>query len=141
MTTPTDPRSFLYRDTLDPDTAQALTADLLGSAEDGELFLQYRKSESFHFDDGRLNKASYNTDSGFGLRAVTGETTAFAHANELSADAIRRAGQTMALIDPAKQGRAAPPRHNNRHLYTDADPIDLRGAEVSVYLRGDDLVL
>ena len=125
MTTPTDPRSFLYRDTLDPDTAQALTADLLGSAEDGELFLQYRKSESFHFDDGRLNKASYNTDSGFGLRAVTGETTAFAHANELSADAIRRAGQTMALIDPAKQGRAAPPRHNNRHLYTDADPIDL----------------
>ena len=31
----------------------------------------------------------------------------------------------MALIDPAKQGRAAPPRHNNRHLYTDADPIDL----------------
>ncbi|MBW4331336.1 metalloprotease TldD [Stakelama sp. CBK3Z-3] len=125
MTTTPDPRSFLYRDTLDPDTAKALTADLLGTAEDGELFLQYRKSESFHFDDGRLNKASYNTDSGFGLRAVTGETTAFAHANELSADAIRRAGQTMALIDPSRQGRAAPPRRNNRHLYTDADPIDL----------------
>ncbi|MAW99474.1 MAG: metalloprotease TldD [Sphingomonas sp.] len=125
MTTTIDPRGFLYRDSLDPETAKRLTADLLGKAEDGELFLQYRKSESFVFDDGRLTSASYNNDSGFGLRAVTGEVSAFAHANELSADAIRRAGETMALIDPAKQAKALPPRHNNRHLYTDADPIDL----------------
>src|SRR3954468_18351796 len=97
----TDPRGFLYRDTLDPDTAQKLTAEALGKADDGELYLQYRKSEAFGFDDGRLKTASYDTHSGFGLRAVSGETTAFAHANELSADAIRRASETMALIDPS----------------------------------------
>ncbi|WP_109807991.1 metalloprotease TldD [Sphingosinithalassobacter portus] len=125
MTPPTDPRSFLYRGSLDPDEALRLTADALSGAEDGELYLQYRRSEAFGFDDGRLKTASYDTQSGFGLRAVSGETTAFAHANELSAPAIRRAAETMTLIDPRKGAKAPPPRHNNRHLYTDADPLDL----------------
>jgi TldD protein len=125
MSIPNDPRAFLYRDGLDPDAAVRLTADALGQAEDGELYLQYRKSEAFGFDDGRLKTAAYDTQSGFGLRAVSGETTAFAHANEISAAAIRRAAETMALIDPAKQGKAPPPQGNNRHLYTDADPLDL----------------
>jgi TldD protein len=120
-----DPRGFLYRDAFDPALAQQLTADALKRAEDGELYLQYKRSEAFGFDDGRLKTASYDTQSGFGLRAVSGETTAFAHANEISAAAIRRAAETMRLIDPAKQGPAEPPRKNNRHLYTDADPLDL----------------
>ncbi len=119
-----DPRSFLYRD-LSPETAQALTADALGRADDGELYLQYRKSEAFGFDDGRLKTAAYDTNAGFGLRAVAGETTAFAHANELSEAAIKRAAQTMALIDPSATPKAAPPQGNNRHLYTDTDPLDL----------------
>ena len=125
MTIATDPRSFLYRDALDPDEAQALTAAALARADDGELYLQYRKSEAFGFDDGRLKTASYDTQAGFGLRAVSGETTAFAHANELSAAAIRRAGETMALIDPSSAAKAPPPNGTNRHLYTDADPLDL----------------
>jgi TldD protein len=125
MTIAADPRSFLYRDALTPEAAQKLTASVLDKAEDGELYLQYRKSEAFGFDDGRLKTASYDTHSGFGLRAVSGETTAFAHANELSEAAIRRAGETMALIDPAKGAKAPPPQGTNRHLYTDADPLDL----------------
>jgi TldD protein len=119
-----DPRSFLYRD-LSPEAAQALTADALARADDGELYLQYRRSEAFGFDDGRLKTAAYDTNAGFGLRAVAGEKTAFAHANELSEGAIKRAAQTMALIDPAETPRAAPPQGNNRHLYTDTDPLDL----------------
>ncbi len=121
----TDPRSFLYRDTLDPEAAQRLTASVLAKADDGELFLQYRKAEAFGFDDGRLKTASYDTNAGFGLRAVSGEMTAFAHANELSEAAIRRAGETMALIDPSAQPKAAPPVRTNARLYTDADPLDL----------------
>ncbi|TPG20459.1 metalloprotease TldD [Sphingomonas koreensis] len=126
MTLAADPRAFLYASgELDPDTAKALTAETLAKADDGELYLQYRKTEAFGFDDGRLKTASYDTQSGFGLRAVSGETTAFAHANELSAAAIRRAGETMALIDPSARPKASAPQHTNRHLYTDADPIDL----------------
>jgi len=125
MTAASDPRSFLYRDDLSPDAALRLTAEALGKADDGELYLQYRKSEAFGFDDGRLKTASYDTNAGFGLRAVSGEMTAFAHANELSEAAIKRAGETMALIDPSTNAKAPPPQGNNRHLYTDADPLDL----------------
>ncbi len=78
MTLPTDPRTFLYRDQLDPDSAARLAAEALGKAEDGELYLQYRRSEAFGFDDGRLKTANYDTQSGFGLRAVSGEPTACA---------------------------------------------------------------
>ena len=125
MTPTADPRSFLYRDQLSPEGALRLTAETLGRADDGELYLQYRRAEAFGFDDGRLKTASYDTNAGFGLRAVSGEMTAFAHANELSEAAIRRAGETMALIDPTTSAKAPPPQGNNRHLYTDADPLDL----------------
>jgi TldD protein len=122
----TDPRRFLYRsDALDPDSALRLTADALKGCDDGELFLQYTASESFGFDDGRLKTADFRTEAGFGLRGVSGETTAFAHANELSEGAIRRAAETMAVLDPASGARPAPPRRTNVALYTEADPLGL----------------
>jgi TldD protein len=126
MTSLIDPRSFLYRDgALDPDAALRLTADALQRSDDGELYLQYIASESFGFDDGRLKTADFNTQAGFGLRGVSGETTAFAHANEISERAIRRAAETMSLLDPAVGTKAAPPARTNRHLYGDADPLSL----------------
>jgi TldD protein len=121
-----DPRRFLYRpDGLDPDAALRLTADALKGCDDGELYLQYIASESFGFDDGRLKTADFNTQAGFGLRGVSGETTAFAQANELSEAAIRRAAETMAVLDPARGARPAPPRRTNARLYTDSDPLSL----------------
>jgi TldD protein len=121
-----DPRRFLYRsDALSPDSALQLTADALKSCDDGELYLQYTVSESFGFDDGRLKTADFDTQAGFGLRGVSGETTAFAHANELSEAAIRRAAETMAVLDPAKGPRPGPPRRTNSALYTDSDPLSL----------------
>lgn len=120
----TDPRALLYRQ-LDPAQAQAITREALARCDDGELFLQYTASETFGFDDGRLKTADYSREAGFGLRGVSGEMTGFAHANEISADAIRRAGQTLALLDPAANKLAAPPRASNRKLYTDASPLDL----------------
>ncbi|MBU3077088.1 metalloprotease TldD [Sphingomonas quercus] len=121
----TDPRSFIYRDALDPDAAQRLTAEALKSCDDGELYLQYLASESFGFDDGRLKTADFNTQAGFGLRGVSGETTGFAHANEISEAAIRRAAETLTLLDPATGAKAPPPRRTNTRLYTDADPLSL----------------
>ncbi|HEX8365409.1 MAG TPA: metalloprotease TldD [Allosphingosinicella sp.] len=126
MTIPADPRRFLYRpDGLDPDAARRLTAAALAGCDDGELYLQYTASESFAFDDGRLKTADFNTQAGFGLRGVAGETTAFAHANELSEAAIRRAAETMSVLDPTRSPAAAPPRRTNATLYTDSDPLSL----------------
>jgi TldD protein len=126
MTQFTDPRSFLYQPgQLDPDGALRITKDALSNCDDGELYLQYSASESFGFDDGRLKLADYSTDAGFGLRGVSGEMTGFSHANDLSEGAIRRAGETLKLLDPAKGSLAPPPRKNNRHLYTDGNPLEL----------------
>jgi TldD protein len=126
MSSFSDPRRFLYRDNaLDPDGALRLTAEALKGCDDGELYLQYMAAESFGFDDGRLKTADFNTHAGFGLRGISGETTAFAHANDISEAAIRRAAETMSLLDPAKGAIAAPPRRTNTSLYTDQDPLGL----------------
>jgi TldD protein len=123
MTAP-DPRRFLYRN-LDPDAARRLAAKHLLEHDDGELFLQYSTTESFGFDDGRLKTADYNTSSGFGLRGVTGETTAFAHANEISEAAIERAASTLKLLDASTAAPAASPARTNQAMYGSDDPLSL----------------
>jgi TldD protein len=119
-----DPRRFLYRN-LDPDAAKRLAARHLGPCDDGELFLQYAASEAFGFDDGRLKTADYHTSSGFGLRGVTGETTAFAHANEISEAAIERAAGTLKVLDPRKGEASLPPARTNQAMYGADDPLSL----------------
>jgi len=123
--TPADPRSRLYApDKLTPEQALALTRAALARCDDGELYLQFVASESFGFDDGRLKAADYSRNAGFGLRGVSGEMTGFAHANEISQSAIRRAAETLTLLDPTTGTPAPPPQRTNRHLYTDASPLD-----------------
>jgi TldD protein len=119
-----DPRRFLYR-SLDPDGARRLAARHLAAHDDGELYLQYSASEAFGFDDGRLKTADYHSSSGFGLRGVSGETTAFAHANEISEAAIERAAATLKLLDPAKGLPAPPPQRTNQSMYGADDPLAL----------------
>ena len=133
MTYSADPRSLLYRN-LSPEEAQRLTAQALAKCDDGELYLQFIASEAFGFDDGRLKTADYSRDAGFGLRGVSGEMTGFAHANDISAAAIARAGETLKLLDPAKGQPAPPPQRSNRHLYTDASPLDAVPFEAKVRL-------
>ncbi len=116
-----NPRNFLYRN-LDPDEAKRLAARHLSGCDDGELFLEHSVSEAFGFDDGRLKTASYNSDSGFGLRGVTGETTAFAHANEISAAAIDRAAETLTLLDSKGAPAPSPPR-TNQAMYSPDNPL------------------
>ena len=137
-----DPRRFLYR-SLDPDGARRLAARHLAAHDDGELYLQYSASEAFGFDDGRLKTADYHSSSGFGLRGVSGETTAFAHANEISEAAIERAAATLKLLDPATGLAAPPPQRTNQSMYGADDPLAwcrsprrLRCASASMRRRG-----
>ena len=119
-----DPRRLLYR-SLDPDGAKRLAATHLSAHDDGELYLQYSTTESFGFDDGRLKTADYHTSSGFGLRGVSGETTAFAHANEISEAAIERAAATLKLLDPRTGLPAPQPLRTNQAMYGADDPLSL----------------
>ncbi|MCB2105770.1 MAG: metalloprotease TldD, partial [Rhodobacteraceae bacterium] len=76
------------------------------------------------FDDGRLRNASYDASEGFGLRAVNGEVSGYAHSTEISESALRRAAETARLAVGSGGGTlAAPPQGTNRKLYTEADPM------------------
>jgi TldD protein len=125
---------FFRKDGLDRARVQTLVDDSLKHADDGELFLEYRQSESFSFDDGRLKAASFDTMQGFGLRSVAGEATGYAHASELSEAAIARAGETVQAVAKGYSGQIAlAPARTNVKLYTDADP--LKSAEFAVKVK------
>ncbi|MBS0126661.1 metalloprotease TldD [Thetidibacter halocola] len=109
---------------LDRDRAAQLLKQALSGAEDGELFLERRRSEVLVFDDGRIKTASYDAAEGFGLRAVKGEVAGYAHSTEISESALKRASDTARLAVGDGGGvMAPPPAGTNTRLYTDADPI------------------
>ena len=109
---------------LDRDAAERLTAEALADCDDGELFLEYRESESISLDDGRIRSAGFDTTLGFGLRSVAGEATGYAHAGEVSESALRRAAGTVRAVAAGHAGtQAEPPRASNARLYSDANPL------------------
>ena len=115
---------FYDRAGLDRVRVGQLVDDALSGADDGELFLEYRQSEALAFDDGRLRHASFDTNVGFGLRAVAGETRGFAHATVLSQDALRRAAATVRAVHAGHGGTAsADPEGTNQAFYTGENPI------------------
>ncbi|MWD27666.1 metalloprotease TldD [Aquicoccus sp. SCR17] len=113
-----------FTDALDKDRAMAILKGATDGADDGELFLERRRSESLVLDDGRVRTASYDAAQGFGLRAVRGEVTGYAHSTEISEAALTRAAETARLAVGDGGGViAAGPQPTNRRLYTAQDPI------------------
>ncbi|MBL0931423.1 MAG: metalloprotease TldD [Alphaproteobacteria bacterium] len=134
----TTDRLFFQEAGLDLAKAQRQTAEALSGADDGELFLEYRQSEALSFDDGKLKSASFDTAKGFGLRAVLGDTSAYAHASDLSHDAIARAARTVGAIKSGHAGTAAEgPQGTNARLYTDENPLELMPFADKVKLLGE----
>ena len=82
---------FFEKAGMDRDRINGIVGSALAGADDGELFLEYRQSESLAYDDGRLRSASFDTTQGFGLRAIADEAIGYSHASELSEAAINRA--------------------------------------------------
>ena len=115
---------FFDRTGMDRARVDRLAGDALNGADDGELFLEYTQSESLVFDDGRLKSATFDESQGFGLRALAGEATGYAHASELSEDAIARASTTVRAVLAGYSGtQAAGPRGTNRALYAPVNPL------------------
>jgi TldD protein len=132
---------------LDEARALAILREATNGADDGELFLERRRSEAIVLDDGRIKTASYDASEGFGLRAVRGEVAGYAHSTEISESAIKRASATARLAVGDGGGTMADaPKRTNQILYSNADPmadaefsvkIDLL-RELDAYARGLD---
>ncbi|MEM9975366.1 MAG: metalloprotease TldD [Pseudomonadota bacterium] len=113
-----------FNSNLDEGRALAQLRAATEGAEDGELFIERRRSEALVFDDGRLKTASFDASEGFGLRAVNGDTAGYAHSTDLSDAGLQRAVATARLAVGAGGGVLADgPPATNRRLYTDADPM------------------
>jgi TldD protein len=116
--------------------ALSLVADCLHKADDGELFIEQRQTESFVFDDGRLRAASFDESEGFGLRAVAGETAGYAHSTDLSLSALKRAAETCTSILNSTTPRNIDqsPQPSTRKLYSAANPVEALGFAAKVNL-------
>src|SRR5438477_5421340 len=116
--------SLLDRAGLDKVRVGKLIDRGLEGADDGELFLEYKQSEMLVFDNGRLKQATYDTNQGFGLRAVKDEAVGYAHASDVSEAAIARAADAVRAVKDGYSGHyAAPPPRSNIKLYTDDSPL------------------
>jgi TldD protein len=115
---------FFTKTGMDRGRVEKIVAETMAGMDDGELFLEWSQSEALALDDGRIKSASFDQNQGFGLRALSGEAAGYAHASELSEDAIRRAGETVRAVQAGHSGTvAAAPIGTNRMLYTNANPL------------------
>jgi TldD protein len=137
MTSPASasPSSLIDRAGLDKSRLSRILGHGLEGADDGELYLEYRQSEVMVFDNGRLKQATYDTAQGFGLRAVKDEAVGYAHASEVSEEAIKRAADSVRAVKGGYSGHIADgPARTNVRLYTDDNPLGSLGFEAKVKL-------
>jgi TldD protein len=132
---------------MDWEAAGRILADATRGADDGELFVEDSRTESFFWDDGRLKSASFDASQGFGLRVVAGERAGYGHASVLDTGAVSRAAEAAAAVKLGHVGVLdASPAKVNRQLYADFDPIERPTftaktdllAEIDAYCRARD---
>jgi TldD protein len=129
---------FFGNSDLDPNRLESVLKQTLKSVSDGELYFEYSLSEGLVLDDGQIKLASYDTDAGFGFRAVAGETTGFAHSSDMSEASIRRAGESVAAVTKGYGGHALiAPKGTNQKLYIDDNPMEGLSFETKVALLGE----
>src|SRR3954469_22172981 len=130
--------SLLDRAGLDKVRVGKLIDRGLEGADDGELFLEYAQTEALMFDNGRLKQATYDTNQGFGLRAVKDDAVGYAHSSDVSLPALMRAADAVAAVRGGYSGSfAAAPAHTNVRLYGDDNPLDAPGFEAKVKLLAE----
>src|SRR5499426_649970 len=90
-----------------------------------DLYFQYTRSESWSLEEGIVKSGSFNIDQGVGVRAVSGEKTAFAYSDDIGFPALESAARaTRAIARQGQSGRAKVVKRAAGHnLYTPHDPI------------------
>ena len=119
-----DPALLFERAGLEEGRIETIVGDALQGCDDGELFVEYCQSESLMMDDGRIKSANFDTNQGFGLRAVAGEQTGYAHASDINEAAIARAGGAVQAVRAGHTGEMSlAPLATNQTLYPDDNPL------------------
>src|SRR6186997_2804933 len=105
--------------------AKALQAIATHRIDDADLYFQYTRSEGWSLEEGIVKSGSFNIDQGVGVRAVSGEKTAFAYSDDISLNALKSAAEATRAI--ARRGASAGvqvvKRGAARQLYAASDPL------------------
>jgi TldD protein len=106
---------------LDQVFGQMLTHDI----DYADLYFQYSRSEAWSLDEGIVKSGSFNIDTGVGVRAVSGEKTAFAYSDDISLNALSQAAAaTRAIGRQGGQNTVGLKRDIAGHsLYQPIDPL------------------
>lgn len=107
--------------------ARALAEIKAHQVDEADLYFQYTRSEGWSLEEGIVKTGSFSIDQGVGVRAVSGEKTAFAYSDDISEASLLDAARTVRTISNAAQtGRQKVPAKKiapARALYQGLDPI------------------
>ncbi len=120
--------------------ARALSEIKAHRVDEADLYFQYTRSEGWSLEEGIVKTGSFSIDQGVGVRAVSGEKTAFAYSDDISEASLLDAARTVRTISSAAQaGRArvaAKKIAKSRSLYQGLDPIATLDSASKVALLG-----
>ena len=90
-----------------------------------DLYFQYSRAESWSLEEGIVKSGSFSIDQGVGVRAVSGEKTAFAYSDDISLNALQSAAYATRAIAAAGGTQSIPMIHrgSRRDIYLPNDPI------------------
>lgn len=90
-----------------------------------DLYFQYTRSEAWSLEEGIVKAGSFSIDEGVGVRALSGEKTAFAYSDDISAQALGDAAGAVRAIAVAGQQRRVPAlkKRSGHALYVPHDPL------------------
>ena len=112
---------------LAPHQLERVFGQLFGNHIDyADLYFQYARSEAWSLEEGIVKSGSFNIEQGVGVRALSGEKTAFAYSDDISLAALQAAADTTRAIAAAGAQRLAPllkRRQQPTALYAAHDPI------------------
>ncbi|MBY5993117.1 metalloprotease TldD [Ferrimonas balearica] len=101
-----------------------------------DIYLQASRHESWVLEDGIVKEGSFNIETGLGVRAISGEKTGFAYADEISPLALEQSAQAARGIAAAGgEGRvkALAKRHAEAR-YPAVDPLSSLGSDAKLKL-------
>jgi len=122
---------------LDQQSLERVLSDLMGPAVDaGDLYFQTASHESWTLEDGLVRSGSFSVEKGVGIRAISGDKTGFAYADEIVLPALMKASQAArAIANQGNQGQVSAWRKTAPSpLYLPEDPMAVLGAEEKVDL-------
>ena len=116
---------FFKKEGLDFGKTEKIVNESLRKADDGELFLEFKQSESFVYDDKKIKNASTSTDKGFGLRSVKDETSAYSNSSDISETSIKNAGKTVqSILSSSSKSKIIDPIRTNKKHYSNLNPMN-----------------